>query len=190
MLVCLLLSQGSLKLFSFLLICFSFCCSESMIFIILFFQITCAFYNLVCFSLHYCLLQLMNSSLLVGSFYIFYFLVKTFTVFIYSFSLIQLTFLLPMSWILYLVNYLFLFYCLFFQGVSLALSTKIISSVFSFNLIFSAFMNLGETVNYCSLEGVLFCVRHFYTNCLCSTPLEERLDLTYMQVASFLGVCW
>ena len=40
--------------------------------------------------------EIMNSSLLVGSFYIFYFFVKTFTVFIYSFFLIQLTFLLPM----------------------------------------------------------------------------------------------
>ena len=133
----------------------------------------------------------MNSSLLVGSFYIFYFFVKTFTVFIYSFFLIQSTFLLPMPWILYLVNYLFLFYC--FpppKGFLLSFQLRSVPPPFHLAWFFSASMSLGETVNYCRLEGVFFCVRHFYIDCLCSMSLVAQLDLTYMQVTSFLGVCW
>ena len=45
----------------------------------------------------------------------------------------------------------------FLQGLSLALSPEMKSSVFSFCLTFSVSMELGTTVTYCSLEGVSLC---------------------------------
>ena len=62
-----------------------------------------------------------------------------------------------MLWTIYLVNFLFLFYCLFFQHFFLVLSIKTNSSVSSFFLTSSVSMKLGETVTYCSLEGVSLC---------------------------------
>ena len=73
------------------------------------------------------------------------------------FSLMQLTFLLPIFLILYLVNCLFLFHYLFFQWFSIALTIENSSIAFSFCLTFSASVNLGETVIYCGLEWVFLC---------------------------------
>ena len=48
---------------------------------------------------------------------------------------------------------------LFFKRFSLSLSVGSSSSALSFYLISSVFMNLGETVIYCDLEGLFLCVR-------------------------------
>ena len=72
------------------------------------------------------------------------------------FSLVQLTFLLLMLWILHLVNRLFLFHYVVFQGSSLALSVESSFSLLSFCFTFSAPITLEETVTYCGLTGVIF----------------------------------
>ena len=54
---------------------------------------------------------------------------------------------------------------------------------------FLCLCELCETITYFSLEGVLIW-KHFYTDCVCSVPLVAELDLSCMQVMSFLRVCW
>ena len=87
----------------------------------------------------------------------------------------------------YLVNFKFIFYYLFFQGFSLALSIKSISSAFSFPLTFSVSMNL---VTSCDLEVFFFMSEHLYADCMCLISLVGELNLMWVPITPFLRVCW
>ena len=65
----------------------------------------------------------------------------------------------------------------FFQGLSLALSTETKSFVFSFCLTFSVSMELGETVTYCSLEGMSLCGNKAIQSACAQLLWGEKLDL-------------
>lgn len=78
----------------------------------------------------------------------------------------------------FLVSYLFLFHDLFFSEVFffffLVLSSESSFSAFSFCLIFSASMNLGETVAYCSFKGMfLYGNVPIETLCVCQCIWSE-----------------
>ena len=74
----------------------------------------------------------------------------------YSF-LVPLMFLFPPFWIQGWVNWWGLFHFLFFQGISLVLLIGTTPCAFSFYLISSISMNLGETVVYHGLLGAFLC---------------------------------
>ena len=88
------------------------------------------------------------------------------------------------------VNCLFVSLCFFFffPGVFF-FSLESSSSAFSFYLTSSVSMNVGETVTYCSLKGVFLC-GSIHMQTLCPGSLERELDLMWMQVRSFLRMCW
>ena len=158
MLVCLMLSKRPLKLPSFCKSCFSFCCSDWVISIILSsrsFIHSSVSPSLMLILLVYFSLQLLYSSTLVLFF--------TFSSSLLKFSLCSYI-LFPSSVSILVIDLnsfsgkLFTSLSLgFFSGFFLFLSFETYSPVFSFCLHFSISVKLHETVTYPSLEGVSLC---------------------------------
>ena len=78
-----------------------------------------------------------------------------------------------------------LFVSLFFQGFSPAHSIESSYSTFSFFLILSASVDLGQTVTYCGLKGMFLCesvpVQTAGAQCL-----VEELSLIWIEIPFFL----
>lgn len=73
-----------------------------------------------------------------------------------------------------------------FSGFSPAFFWVVLLPFHLICLIFSASMNLGETVTLLQFWRGDLMWEHSYTDCLCPVPLMRELDLMWRQVTSFL----
>lgn len=128
---------------------------------------------LICFSL-----QLLYSLVLTSSFlYILFNSLLKFSLFSSIIFPNSVIFLLPMPWILYLVNCLFLLHDLFFQGFSFALSIEASFSVFSFSLTFSVPINFCEALPIIVLNEYSYVGTSLYSQCVFLQGVLSAIDL-------------